>query len=80
MTDQGKLRWRCRRGMKELDVLLERYLADRYSTASPAERMQFAALVELEDPVLQAWLLKGEAPEAAFEAVVSGLLTIPTRI
>ncbi|NBX45380.1 MAG: succinate dehydrogenase assembly factor 2, partial [Gammaproteobacteria bacterium] len=26
-TVLNRLRWRCRRGMKELDVLLERWLA-----------------------------------------------------
>jgi len=26
----GKLRWRCRRGMKELDVLLARYVDERF--------------------------------------------------
>ena len=42
MSDDGrvrKLRWRCRRGMKELDVLLERYL-----TSSVAEIRQRGAL------------------------------------
>jgi antitoxin CptB len=29
----GKLRWRCRRGMRELDVLLSRYLDEEYRTA-----------------------------------------------
>jgi succinate dehydrogenase flavin-adding protein (antitoxin of CptAB toxin-antitoxin module) len=29
VTDLGKLRWRCRRGMRELDVLLTRYVNER---------------------------------------------------
>jgi antitoxin CptB len=53
----NRLRWRCRRGMRELDVLLERYLVDRWPTA-PAERQAaFRALLELPDPELAALLL-----------------------
>jgi antitoxin CptB len=46
------LRWRCRRGMKELDILLERYLQHRYPVAPPAERQAFQTLVDLQDPDL----------------------------
>lgn len=33
----GKLRWRCRRGMKELDLLVLGYLDHHYPTASAEE-------------------------------------------
>ena len=51
------LRWRCRRGMRELDVLLERYLAERWPGAAAAERAAFAGLLELSDPDLAALCL-----------------------
>lgn len=57
----ARLRWRCRRGLKELDVLLERYLAQRFLKASAEERSRFAALLELPDPELAALCL-GQAP------------------
>jgi antitoxin CptB len=57
----AQLRWRCRRGLKELDVLLERYLAERYPSADPEQRARFAALLELPDPELAALLLGGQA-------------------
>lgn len=38
--------------MKELDVLLERYLAERYPDAEAAEQGAFRELLELQDPVL----------------------------
>jgi len=53
----NRLRWRCRRGMRELDVLLERYLADRWPTAPAESRAAFRALLELPDPELAALLL-----------------------
>lgn len=53
----NRLRWRCRRGMRELDVLLERYLRDRWPTAPAEHRAAFRALLELPDPELAALLL-----------------------
>ena len=39
----GKLRWRCRRGMKELDILLARYMDERFRSASPPSRRRFGS-------------------------------------
>jgi len=43
----------CRRGMKELDVLLLRFLEREYPQASPADRQAFARIIELQDPTLR---------------------------
>ena len=58
----GQLRWRCRRGMRELDVLLERYLAERYPSAPRVEQQAFEALLELPDPQLFAYLTRRDQP------------------
>jgi antitoxin CptB len=48
----GRLRWRCRRGMRELDVLLTRYLDERYPGASTEDQEAFRALLNRQDPEL----------------------------
>jgi antitoxin CptB len=58
----AKLRWRCRRGMKELDLLLLNCLERRHDTASEEERWIFSELLELPDPKLHAYLLGREQP------------------
>ena len=58
----GRLRWRCRRGMKELDVLLERFARRALAQASPADCQVFARVLELPDPLLAGYLLGGETP------------------
>ena len=58
----AQLRWRCRRGMRELDVLLERYLQERYPSAPADEQEAFRAILELPDPVLFAYVTKRESP------------------
>jgi antitoxin CptB len=58
----GTLRWRCRRGMKELDVLLERFAQQLLPQASATECQVFAELLALPDPVLAGYLLGGAVP------------------
>ena len=58
----ARLRWSCRRGMRELDVVLQRYLENRYPAADAIERQAFEALLELQDPQLFAYLLGSDAP------------------
>lgn len=54
--------WRCRRGMKELDLLLERFARERYRSASPEHRRAFERLLELPDPLLVDLLLAPASP------------------
>jgi antitoxin CptB len=54
---RGRLAWRCRRGMKELDLLLREYLEQHWVLAASAERDAFSRLLELPDPELASYLL-----------------------
>lgn len=58
----ARLRWRCRRGMRELDVLLVRYLERHFASASSGERDAFRALLDLPDPELFGYLVGREQP------------------
>ena len=68
--DEQRIRWLCRRGMKELDVMLARYLDARWADAPAPERAAFASLLELQDPVLWDLLLgRGAVADAAQDDV-----------
>ncbi|MFQ5982282.1 MAG: succinate dehydrogenase assembly factor 2 [Woeseiaceae bacterium] len=56
----GKLRWQCRRGMRELDELLERYLQSGYERAPESEKRAFCELLKLSNPELIGYLLGHE--------------------
>jgi len=60
----SRLRWRCRRGTKELDIVMNRYLQERYSTASVEEQASFNELLDIEDPIIFDWMLNKTQPEA----------------
>jgi antitoxin CptB len=59
----SKLRWACRRGMLELDVLLGNFLNEAYENAEFDIKQSFVALLTYPDPNLFAWLLGHEIPE-----------------
>lgn len=73
-----KLRWRCRRGMRELDQLMERYLDRRWRSAPTIERELFLQLLETEDDKLWRWCMSRERPEdAQLAQFVEKLLELP---
>ena len=70
----AKLRWRCRRGMKELDVALAGYLDRYYDAASEQERRIFTDLLDLQDPELYAYIIGRTTPsDAALADVIRKL-------
>jgi len=76
VAELGRMRWRCRRGMRELDQLLERYLDRRWSQAEPSERAAFERLLSCEDDQLWRWFLSRTIPEdAELYAVVRHVIT-----
>jgi len=57
MDELARLKWQCRRGTKELDKLLNRYLETGYLTADQEERALFVELLEMEDDMLMGALV-----------------------
>ena len=76
-ADLGKLRWACRRGMKELDVLLERYLEKRFCSASNVEQDAFRELLETQDTLLYAYCLGSQRPPPEFATLIDRITANP---
>jgi antitoxin CptB len=73
-----RLRWRCRRGMRELDQLLSRWLDQCWAAASEAERGVFLRLLDCEDDKLWHWFLGHETPpDAAIDSLVQRIRILP---
>jgi antitoxin CptB len=66
----ARLRWRCRRGLLELDLLFARFLQERYPRLAPAEQKSFETLLELPDSFLLACLQGRESPPQELEEIV----------
>lgn len=56
----ARVRWACRRGMLELDVLLQPFIEAHYENLSVEHKSAFIRLLECEDPELFAWFMGHE--------------------
>jgi len=59
-TDKARLKWACRRGMLELDVLFMPFVEDGYEHLNEEGRITFERLLECDDPELFAWFMGHE--------------------
>lgn len=61
MDESGRvrrLRWLCRRGMKELDVLLQPFVDKHQEELARGDWPEFESLLETEDDLLWDWFQK----------------------
>jgi len=78
VLNQKQLVWRCRRGVRELDVLLTQFLASSsgYAELGQRGRADFERLLAVQDPVIMDWLFGKYAPEdEGLEAIIERLKT-----
>ncbi|MBD9361173.1 FAD assembly factor SdhE [Methylomonas fluvii] len=74
----NKLRWRCRRGTLELDLMLIRYLENRYLSADTTEQQTFLQMLELEDTELMRYLMGEQLPsEQSMKSLVLVIRALP---
>ncbi len=74
MVNRAKLRWRCRRGMRELDEAMLAYLDNHYNHASDSERQQYEELLDWQDPELFR-LLFGMDKDDRFKLIIDKIAT-----
>ena len=78
MSEESRLRWRCRRGMRELDLVLLRYLEQTYAEAPVEEQAAFRQVLEMQDPeILDHLTGRADPPGGALGRVVETLRTGP---
>ncbi|ARD21551.1 MULTISPECIES: succinate dehydrogenase assembly factor 2 [Shewanella] len=68
----ARVRWACRRGMLELDVLFQPFVDSQYETLSDTDKQTFIDLLACEDPELFAWFMGHEVcPDPALREMVN---------
>ena len=63
----GKLKWRCRRGLLENDLLIEKFFARHESGLTLEQAQGLTVLMDLSDHDLLNLLLRRQEPEAAID-------------
>ena len=65
-----RLRWQCRRGLLELDLLFVRFLEQHYSALTVEEQGNFQRLLEQPDQTLLAWLQGQQEPPSDLKSII----------
>jgi antitoxin CptB len=72
-----RLGWQCRRGMLELDDVLDRFLDLGYGDLSPARRLAFVRLLAEQDQRLSDWFMsRAEPPDPEIRDLVRHIVEI----
>lgn len=66
----ARLKWACRRGMLELDVLLNQFLNEAYVQLSDEDKQRFVQLLSCDDPTLFSWLMHQSIPDDPEMAII----------
>ena len=77
MMELSKLRWRCRRGIKEMDVLFEQYLERYYTALDDTQKNHFEAFLEEADLDILDWITKRKPLDNAdYQLILQQLQTL----
>ncbi len=69
-----KVRWASKRGMLELDLILEPYVEYAYEALSVDDKRAFLALLTCEDQDLFCWFIKSQPADVEHEKTVDKVL------
>ncbi|MFD2168019.1 succinate dehydrogenase assembly factor 2 [Thalassotalea euphylliae] len=74
-SNKARLKWACRRGMLELDVLFMPFVDEAFDQLTDEQQKDFERLLECDDPELFAWFMGHETCEdEALNAIVQIIL------
>lgn len=60
--NKARIHWACRRGMKELDILIMPFFEHEFDNLSGNEQDAFVRLLDYQDPQLFSWLMNQSQP------------------
>lgn len=74
-ADERRLQWHCRRGLKELDMILGPFMDEHYRQLEPLDKALFMRLVDNEDVDLFSWFMRQGTPaDAELERMIELIL------
>jgi|TARA_B100001758_G_C18403956_1_gene610796 antitoxin CptB len=60
---KSRILWRCRRGIKEMDIVLQDFIKDSYDELNNENKSAFSKLLEEQDLDILNWVLGKDKPE-----------------
>ena len=77
--EHNRMRWASRRGMLELDLVLDPFVNQRFLQLDAADRERYRQLMLCEDQELFGWFLRREVPEDPELAAIVRIILAFTR-
>jgi len=72
IENRARVRWACRRGMRELDISIMPFFEYDYDQLSEEDKKLFVRLLECDDPDLFNWLMNhGEPQDSGFKKMIT---------
>lgn len=66
---KAKMRWQCRRGMLELDLILLNFLDNHFDVLSNKQKSEFSELLNQPDPILYDWIIGTLSEDGLIESL-----------
>ncbi len=63
-TDRSRLLWRCRRGIREMDIVLQTFLNESYDSLSDVDQNTFSKLLDEADLDILNWIMGKDKPDS----------------
>ena len=60
-TDINKIKWKCRRGLRELDLLFRQYIEDNLESLSKEDLDMFDSILDLDDQPIYDFIFKNQS-------------------
>lgn len=75
MTDINRLKWRCRRGLREMDLVFEHFIDEHYAKVSPELQAAFERMSDELDLDIYDWLMgRADPPDEEIAQVLKLML------
>ena len=77
MAEHDRIRWHCRRGLLELDLVLNAFVRENLDTLAPEQLALFARLLEAPDNDLWDWVsARSDPPDTRMAGLVQRLRAV----
>lgn len=73
MSQRSRLLWRCRRGIREMDILLQDYLEVYYDTLSTRDQNTFEELLDEADLDILSWIMQKTFPDEKYVGIITAI-------
>ena len=76
MTDINlkKLLWRCRRGTKELDLILGGFVGHHFCELHDEDKIIFDQLLQVQDPILADWIDQRTEADDKYRLIIERII------